>query len=147
MRIDGARAADRATELVLAYFAAANRADHPALLALLTADVVHDINQGERECGRDAFATFLQAMSATYREHIGDVVVMATQNGARAAAEYVVTGVYLETADGLPTANGQRYSLPGGAFFAIRDGQISRVSNYYNLSDWVRQIDMPRSGL
>ncbi len=147
MRIDGARAADRATELVLSYYAALNRADHAGVLAVLAEDVVHDVNQGEREVGSSAFATFLQSMSASYREHFRDVVVMATQNGLHAAAEYVVEGVYLETAEGLPTANGQRYCLPGGAFFAIRDGRIARVSNHYNLSDWVRQVDRPRSGL
>jgi steroid delta-isomerase-like uncharacterized protein len=147
MRIDGARAADRATELVLDYYAAFNRGDHPALLALLADDVVHDINQGEREIGRAAFATFLQAMSASYREHIGDVVVMATQDGRRAAAEYVVTGEYLETAEGLPTASGQNYCLPGGAFFSIRDGRIARVSNHYNLADWTRQVERPHAGL
>jgi len=147
MRIDGARAADRATELVLAYFSARNRADHPALLALLAEDVVHDINQGEREVGRSAFATWLQATAASYREHVGDVVVMATQDGKRAAAEYVVEGEYLETAEGQPTSSGQRYRLPGGAFFAISDGHIARVSHHFNLSDLLRQVDRPRPGL
>lgn len=147
MRIDGARAADRATELVLDYYAALNRGDHPALLALLADNVVHDINQGERETGRATFATFLQAMAASYREQIGDVIVMATQDGQRAAAEYLVNGEYLETADGLPAATGQHYRLPGGAFFSIREGRIARISNHYNLADWVRQVDVPRPGL
>ncbi|MBZ0222866.1 MAG: isopropylmalate/homocitrate/citramalate synthase, partial [Dokdonella sp.] len=29
---------------------------------------------------------------------------------------------------------------PGGAFFEIHDGRITRVSNYYNLQDWLRQV-------
>ncbi len=144
MRIDGARAADRATELVLDYYAAINRADHRAVVALLSEDVVHDINQGEREVGRDLFGRFLQSMAENYREHIRDVVVMATQDGYRAAAEYVVEGEYLATADGLPAAHGQRYVLPGGAFFSIREGRIARVSNHYNLADWVRQVERRR---
>ena len=37
-------------------------------------------------------------------------------------------------------ASGQRYTLPVGAFFDIRDGQIARVTNYYNLNDWLRQV-------
>ena len=32
------------------------------------------------------------------------------------------------------------YVLPGGAFFAIRDGLIARVTNYYNLEDWLAQV-------
>jgi hypothetical protein len=30
--------------------------------------------------------------------------------------------------------------LPAGAFFAIRDGKISRVTTYYNLTDWIAQV-------
>ena len=41
---------------------------------------------------------------------------------------------------GLPPARGQRYVLPGGAFFEIEKGCITRVTNYYNLQDWVRQV-------
>ena len=57
-----------------------------------------------------------------------------------AAAEFVVNGEYLKTDPGLPEAKGQRYVLPAGAFFAVRDGRIARVTTYYNLSDWTRQV-------
>jgi hypothetical protein len=30
--------------------------------------------------------------------------------------------------------------VPGGAFFEIDDGRIARVSNYYNLQDWIAQV-------
>jgi steroid delta-isomerase-like uncharacterized protein len=61
-------------------------------------------------------------------------------DGSRAAAEYLVSGTYQATDAGLPEARGQKYSLPGGAFFTIRDGKIARVTNYYNLQDWLKQI-------
>ncbi|MBD8526852.1 ketosteroid isomerase-related protein [Pseudomarimonas arenosa] len=145
MLIDGVRSADRATERVLAYYAAFNQRNHPALLSMLCEDVVHDVNQGRQEIGREAFATFLQRMDRCYREQIGDVVVMVTNNGRRAAAEYVVSGEYLHTDEGLPPASGQRYRLAGGAFFELREGQISRVTNYYNLGDWLAQIGGDRA--
>lgn len=144
MIIDGTRAHDRATALVLAYYAAFNRGDWGGMLALLREDVVHDLNQGPRETGREAFAAFLARMHRCYREQLRDVIVMATQDGTRAGAEYVVHGEYLIADDGLPPANGQRYVLPGGAFFDIDLSQtqpkIARVSNYYNLEDWLRQV-------
>ncbi|PJI52590.1 isopropylmalate/homocitrate/citramalate synthase, partial [Methylobacterium radiotolerans] len=28
-----------------------------------------------------------------------------------------------------------------GAFFTLRDGQIARVTNYYNLREWCRQVE------
>lgn len=140
MIIDGTRAHDRSTELVLAYYAAFNRGDREAMLALLTDDVAHDLNQGTREIGRDAFAAFIARMDRCYREQLRDIVVMASPDGSRAGAEYVVHGEYIADDEGLPPANGQTYVLPGGAFFAIRDGRIARVTNYYNLQDWIAQV-------
>ena len=140
MKIDGTRRQDRATELVLNYYAAFNRGDWESMLAMLTDDVVHDLNQGARETGKPAFAAFMQRMDASYREQLRDIVVLVTQDGQHGAAEYMVHGEYHHTDEGLPPANGQTYVLPGGAFFDIRDDRIARVTNYYNLQDWVRQV-------
>jgi len=129
-----------AVDLVARYYDAFNRGDWEAMLACLTDDVVHDINQGHRETGRGTFRAFLARMQRSYREELRDVVVMASIDGSRAAAEYVVHGQYLADDEGLPPAHGQRYVLPGGAFFDIRDGRIARISNYYNLQDWIAQV-------
>jgi steroid delta-isomerase-like uncharacterized protein len=131
--------------LISAYYDAFNRSDAAGMLALLTDDVAHDINQGARETGRDAFARFMDRMNGAYREKLTDIVVMATPDGARAAAEFVVHGEYLVAEEGLPPAHGQTYLLPAGAFFEVRNGQISRVSNFYNLSDWLTQVGAPIS--
>lgn len=140
MKIDGNRKQDRATELVLTYYAAFNRGDWESMLALLADDVAHDLNEGPREIGREAFAAFLGRMNASYREQLRNIIVLASLDGDRAAAEYVVHGEYLNTDEGLPPAHGQTYELPGGAFFEIRDDRIARVTNYYNLQDWIRQV-------
>ena len=140
MIIDGNRAADRAIELVLAYYAAFNRSDWEGMLARVDPDVAHDINQGARETGKVAFAAFLARMNRCYREQLHDIVVMANENGTRVAAEYVVHGEYLADDAGLPPARGQKYVLPGGAFFDVEDGLITRVTNHYNLEDWIAQV-------
>ncbi|MFL6586700.1 MAG: ketosteroid isomerase-related protein [Luteimonas sp.] len=127
-------------QLVQAYYTAFNAGDRDAMLALLTDDVAHDLNQGVRETGRAAFVAFMQRMDACYRERLEDIVVMASPDGVRAAAEYMVHGAYIADDTGLPAAHGQRYVLPGGAFFDIRDGRIGRVTNYYNLEDWIAQV-------
>jgi steroid delta-isomerase-like uncharacterized protein len=126
--------------LVVGYYAAFNRQDVAGMLALLTDDVVHDINQGETERGIAAFGAFMARMNGSYREQLADIVVMATPDGMRAAAEFTVHGTYLVADEGLPPAHGQRYVLPAGAFFEIRDGRIARVTNYYNLQDWLKQV-------
>lgn len=140
MKIDGNRAHDRAIEVILSYYAAFNRGDWDGMLALLTDEVAHDLNQGPRETGKPAFAAFLQRMARCYREQLRDVVVLASEDGTRAAAEYVVHGQYLQTDARLPDARGQAYVLPGGAFFALREGRIARVTNYYNLDAWLAQV-------
>jgi steroid delta-isomerase-like uncharacterized protein len=127
--------------LIERYYDAFNRADWEAMLACLSDDVAHDINQGHRETGRDTFRDFLARMQRSYREQLRDIVVMTSADDSRAAAEYVVHGEYLADDAGLPPAHGQRYVLPGGAFFDIRDGRIARVSNYYNLQDWIAQVE------
>jgi steroid delta-isomerase-like uncharacterized protein len=129
-------------DLIHRYYAAFNAGDMPAFLALLTDDVAHDINQGARETGREAFAAFMQRMNACYREEIADLVVFASEDGTRAAAEFTVLGEYLRTDEGLPPARGQRYRLPAGAFFTVREGRVARVTNTYNLADWLAQVSV-----
>lgn len=127
-------------KLLESYYAAFNAGDMSAFLGMLTEDVAHDINQGGRETGRDAFRRFMERMNRSYKEQIVDIVVMASADGSRAAVEFTVLGKYLRTDEGLPEAKGQTYRLPGGAFFEVRGGKIARVTNYYNLQDWLRQV-------
>ncbi|HEY0419392.1 MAG TPA: ketosteroid isomerase-related protein [Acetobacteraceae bacterium] len=133
-----------AERLVRAYYDAFNAGNAAAMVGLLSEDVAHDISQGGRETGRDAFTRFMAHMDRCYRERIADLVVLTEPSGTRAAAEFTVHGAYLATDPGVPAgtpaARGQTYVLPAGAFFAIRDGRIARVSNHYNLGDWVRQV-------
>jgi steroid delta-isomerase-like uncharacterized protein len=129
-----------AQDIIGAYLAAFNRGDWPGMLALLADDVVHDINQGGAEHGKPAFAAFLDRMARCYREELRDIVIMVGADGARAAAEFQVRGAYLTQDSGLPPAHGQRYALPAGAFFSLKDGRISRVTMHYNLPDWLRQV-------
>ncbi|MCW3473684.1 ketosteroid isomerase-related protein [Limobrevibacterium gyesilva] len=129
---------------IRAYYAAFNAGDMEAFLGLMTDDVAHDISQGGRETGKAAFRRFMDHMNRCYRERIADLVVMTDATGTRAAAEFTVHGTYLATDPGVPAgtppASGQTYTLPAGAFFTLRDGRVARISNHYNLGDWVRQV-------
>lgn len=129
-----------ANRLINNYYNAFNDQDWEGMLALLTDDVAHDINQGEREIGKDAFRAFLARMDRCYHERVYDLVVLANDKVPRAAAEFIIEGTYKETDGDFLPATGQHYSLPVGAFFDIRDGKICRVTNYYNLNDWLEQV-------
>ena len=126
--------------LIRDYYSVFNAGDAEGFLALLSDDVIHDINQGGREKGKKAFAAFLERMNRSYEEQIVELAVMVNDEGSRAAAEFTVLGKYLKTDEGLPPAKGQTYRLPAGAFFEVKDGKVSRISNFYNLQDWLKQV-------
>ncbi|MEO1292847.1 MAG: ketosteroid isomerase-related protein [Pseudomonadota bacterium] len=131
--------------LIHRYYDAFNAADTEAMIALLSDDVRHDVNQGDvtrggQRIGKDAFRVFCAHMSRCYREHLSKIVVMPSEDGTHAAAEFIVEGTYLSTDEGLPQALGQSYRLPAGTFFEIGHGKIVRITTYYNLTDWMRQV-------
>ena len=126
--------------LIFEYYRTFNSGDMEGFLNLLADDVVHDINQGRREVGREAFAAFMEKMNRCYREQLSEISIMSSADGNRAAAEFVVNGEYLVSDEGLPAAQGQTYRLPAGAFFEVKKGKIARISNYYNLNDWIAQV-------
>jgi steroid delta-isomerase-like uncharacterized protein len=134
------RARGATLALVRSYYEAFNAGDSERMLAHLADDVVHDVNQGERRIGKELFRAFNARMSHHYQETLSNIVIMASDDGARAAAEFTVNGSYLNADEGLPPARGQRYILPAGAFLAVRDGKIARVTTYYNLEDWIAQV-------
>ncbi|MFN6978504.1 MAG: nuclear transport factor 2 family protein [Gemmobacter sp.] len=137
-------ATDAIRALIARYYAAFNAEDAAGMLACVTDDVEHRVNEGGIRRGRALFADFCAHMGVSYRERLEDMVILVAEDGSRAAAEFTVHGRYLVTDPGLPSgvteARGQAYVLPAGAFFTLRDGRIARVSTFYNLADWIRQV-------
>lgn len=129
-----------ATDILARYYAAFNAGDTDGMLACVTEDLAHHVNEGQVRNGKAAFAEFNAHMTRCYKEELTDMVLFSAADGTRGAAEFIVNGTYLATDPGLPEAKGQTYRLPGGAFFDIRDGLISRVTTYYNLADWLKQV-------
>jgi len=130
----------RSLAVLRAYYEALNRHDPAGAVALLADDVVHELNQGPREVGKAAFREFLQRMEYCYSEHLVDIALLCSPDGTRAAAEYTVVGEYIADDIGMPPAHGQKYRMPGAAFFALREGRIVRVSDHYNLQEWYSQV-------
>lgn len=128
------------SETIKRYFAAFNAGDVETMLDCLSDDVAHHVNEGQIRVGREKFAEFCAHMNRCYKEELTDMVVFEAESGTRASAEFTVNGTYLETDAGLPDASGQTYRLPAGSFFDLRDGKITRVTTYYNLADWVKQV-------
>src|SRR5689334_24228636 len=76
MIIDGSRAADRTSALILRFYSAYNRRDIDGMLDCVNDDVVHDLNQGQREVGKAALRAYLQRILRCYSEEVRDIVVL-----------------------------------------------------------------------
>lgn len=126
--------------IIQRYFDAFNAGDTATMLELVSDDVEHHVNQGEVRHGKAAFAEFCSHMGVSYSEKLEDLVILPNEDGTRVAAEFIVHGTYLKTDPGLPEAHGQTYTLPAGSFFALWDGKITRITTYYNLADWIKQV-------
>lgn len=127
-------------DLISRYYAAFNAGNAAGMLACVTDDVEHRVNEGGIRQGREKFAEFCSHMGVSYREELRDMVIFANEDGSRGAAEFTVHGTYLQTDPGLPEAKGQTYILPAGAFFDVRNGKIARITTFYNLNDWIAQV-------
>ncbi|MEI4262075.1 ketosteroid isomerase-related protein [Roseovarius sp. D0-M9] len=127
-------------DTIRSYFDAFNIGDTEGMLACLSDDVTHHVNEGGVRRGKDMFRDFCEHMEECYREELTDMTLFITEDGTRAAAEYIVNGTYLKTDDGLPEAEGQTYTLPAGSFFTLEGGLITRLTTYYNLADWRNQV-------
>ena len=129
-----------ARNTVTAYYAAFNAENPAGMLACVTEDIEHRVNEGGIRLGAAKFAEFCAHMGVSYREQLRDIEIFVNETGTRAAAEFTVHGEYLKTDPGLPEARGQKYILPAGSFFDLADGKISRITTFYNLNDWIAQV-------
>lgn len=130
-----------AESIIRAYYQALNEKDMISFFDLLADDVVHDVNEGVQEHGKTAFRFFMNRVNRNYDEQVSDISIMFDESCNKAAAEFMVEGRYLESEFALPEAKGQHYKIKGGTFFELRDNLIVRVTSYYNLAEWVKQVE------
>src|SRR4029078_4326019 len=90
--------------LIERYYAAFNDGDSEGMLACLSEDVAHDVNQGRGRRGKRAFREFTKHMERCYAEQLENMTIMASADGTRAAAEFLVVGTSIDTYEGVPLA-------------------------------------------
>lgn len=126
--------------IIQSYYDAFNEGNDEKVCSLLHKDVIHDINQGGAEIGVDKFHSFLKHMRNCYDEQVYDLVIFSDESQQKGSAEFHVKGKYIKTDGSLPQAKGQTYDLRVGAFFDLTNNQISRVTTYYNLKEWLKLV-------
>ena len=116
--------------LVQRYFEALNSQQLEGMKAIVSPDIIHDVDTVERRLGREAFLAYLGNRADQYREHIFDIELMVNEDGTRAAAEYTLLGFPLSNGPHDELGGSQTYRISGGLFFQIEDGRIARVSQH-----------------
>lgn len=129
-----------ALQIAEQYYQHFNAQNWEGMLALLSDDIRHEVNQGEPRIGVELYRAFLQHMDECYEEQLSDMVFFTEPGGHRVACEFTVNGTYKKTDGDLVPAKGQRYVLPAGAFLEVKDGKINRVTTYYNLPLWIKLV-------
>ena len=131
---------EQKTKLVETYYQAFNQHNPSGMLECLHEEIQHDMNQGATQVGKQKFAQFLDHMSECYLESLKDITVMVSENSDLASARFIVDGTYLKSDGALPEAHQQKYKIKAGTFFEFKNSLISRVTTYYNLSEWINLV-------
>lgn len=128
------------SKLIKTYYGLFNDQKWEEFIDMVDENVVHEINHGSSEKGKSKFRAFMKVMDEHYTEQVENLVVFVGESPDRAAAEFNIRGKYLKSQDGLPLAKGQPYFIRVGAFFEIKNNKVTRITNYYNLTDWIAQV-------
>jgi steroid delta-isomerase-like uncharacterized protein len=122
-----------------AFVRAWNQHDYAALDTLVASDAIEeDLALGFQGEGPHAFMEFMRhthAMIPDFNWKPTNVVA----SGSRLAAEWTLTGTYTgDTPSG--RVKGKRFSIRGVSVMIVGGGRIKRFSDYYNLSDFYKQV-------
>ncbi len=122
------------------YIKAWHSGDADTIAALLDEDFVYDGFACDRVIGIPDFRLARAEVAHKLSLEIGDAVIMTSPDANRAAAEVTVRGRYDATIKGWPDASGQDFSVSAVLLFAFEGETISRVSEYPNMNELMRQL-------
>jgi steroid delta-isomerase-like uncharacterized protein len=115
--------------------------DLDQVLALYTEDCVYeDVPFGAVNHGKEALRGFGQAFVSGFP----DVAFEMTSGfvaGSWAGGEWIMTGTHTGDLPDLP-ATGKQVSVRGSSILELRDGKISRCSDYWDMATFLRQIGL-----
>jgi len=128
------------TTIIENYYQSFNQGNLDKMLELVAEKIVHEVNESQTQNGKALFKEFLNIMDEHYQEQVKNLVVFSSSTPDRFSAEFNIDGIYKKTQEGLPEAKNQKYFIRVGAFFEIQSGLITRITNYYNLKNWIQAV-------
>lgn len=128
-------------ELVNTYYNALNNKNMNQFFAIITPNVIHDINQGGSEQGIGKFKLFMQQSNNSFDEKLSHIIIMVSNDGNYATGQWIDHGTYYRDFPGMGLkAKNQKYILRGANIFEITNGKISRVTTYFNEAEFMTQV-------
>jgi steroid delta-isomerase-like uncharacterized protein len=128
-------------QLAQTYYQHFNQKNWDGMLSMLHPAIQHHTNQGPVREGIAKFEAFLQHMDTCYAETLTDMRFYTEPSNSHIAVQFTVNGIYKHSdSPELPPASGQAYQLPAAAFLEFTNGQISKITTYYNLALWIELV-------
>jgi len=139
------------TELLLQQWAAGWSARDPErVAALYTDDCVYEdvplgaVSRGKRELTVLGRPFPLCGLGARPQDAFPDFGIELTAGfvaGDRAAMEWVMSGTHARGLPGMP-ATGRRFRVRGATMLELRDGRVTRNSNYWDMATLLTQMEL-----
>lgn len=109
---------------------------------LFTDDAIYeDVAAGRTQHGKDEIKQLLRAAFA-WAPDFRVAMISLTVGDDRAATEWVSEGIQTGPIGDLP-ASGDSFRLRGASILMFRDGKIAKVTDYYDMATFLRQLGGP----
>jgi steroid delta-isomerase-like uncharacterized protein len=115
--------------------------DIDRILTLCTDDCIYeDVTMSAVSRGKSEIRTFAGAVFGAFPDFKIEMTTGFVA-GDRAAAEWTMSGTHKGDLPNLP-ATGKRFSIRGATICELRDGRIKRVSDYWDMVTFLKQIGL-----
>jgi len=122
------------------FYAYFNQRELDKIYAMVSDDIVHIMNDVQKDKGKESFIKMMQASTKHYQENVNNVIYMVSDDGKHVATKFTFTGKYINTDDSKVPAKGQPYQASAVNYFEITNGKITTAMGWYDHNDWLKQV-------
>ena len=131
---------DNVEEMLIGENAAWNAHDVESIAAFYTDDCFkEDIAVGKATHGKEEMKALVSGAFSAIPDMQVELVTLFC-GGDWAATEWIMSGSYSSDYPGFPRAAGRHFSVRGASVIELRDGKISRISDYWNFASFLQQV-------
>jgi steroid delta-isomerase-like uncharacterized protein len=101
--------------------------------------IKEDIAIGKATRGKEEMKALISG-AFTAMPDMNIELVTIFNSGNWAATEWTMSGSYSNNFPGMPPATGKKFSVRGASIMELRNGEISRISDYWNYASLLEQV-------